>query len=195
MNYYSHNTSVIDEGALIGDNTKIWHFSHVCSKAKIGHDCNIGQSVYIDNNAIVGNHCKIQNNVNVYEGVILEDYVFCGPSMTFTNVKSPRCLYPRERGSSDYYPTYVKYGASIGGHAVIVCGVTIGKHAMIGSGAVVTKDVPDYALMVGNPAKMIGWACECGEKLSMNDDTEINYYCQKCNKKYTIINNKLTEVQ
>ncbi len=194
MKYKVHDTAVIDNGAVIGDDTSIWHFSHICSRAEIGNGCNIGQSVYIDNNAKVGNYCKIQNNVNVYEGVTLEDYVFCGPSMTFTNVKSPRCLYPKVRGGSDYYKTLVKYGATIGGHAVVVCGVIIGKHAMIGSGSVVTKDVPDYALMAGNPARQIGWVCECGERLyNLSNKNEDYYVCNKCNRHYTNSNGIMTE--
>lgn len=185
MEYFTHATTIIDEGATIGEQTKIWHFSHVCATAVVGKNCNIGQSVYIDNQVIIGNNCKIQNNVNVYEGVVLEDYVFCGPSMTFTNVKTPRCKYPREK--SDYTKTIVCEGASIGAHAVIVCGITINKNALIGSGAVVTKDVPAYAVMAGNPAKRIAWACECGEILAAE------LLCPKCSRQYILNNGFLEE--
>lgn len=180
MEYMIHETAVVEAGAKIGKNTRIWHFTHVCADTSIGEECNIGQSVYIDNNTRIGKHCKIQNNVNIYYGVTLEDYVFCGPSMTFTNVKCPRCLYPTDK--TNYLDTRVKYGASIGAHAVIVCGISIGKHALIGSGAVVTKDVPDYALMVGNPAKQIGWICECGERLEQINNT--SFSCDGCQLDY-----------
>ena len=186
MKYFKHETAVVDDGAVLGENTKIWHFSHVCAKAVIGESCHFGQSGYVDNGAEVGNFCKIQNNVNIYEGVKLEDYVFCGPSMTFTNVKVPRCKYPTD--NSKYYKTTVKEGASIGAHAVVVCGITIGKHAMIGSGSVVTKDVPDFALMVGNPARQIGWVCECGAKIEISGDEIV---CSNCKKGYQNINNLL----
>ncbi|MBR0599529.1 N-acetyltransferase [Clostridiales bacterium BAD-6] len=181
MEYFAHSTAVIDRGAYIGKNTRIWHFSHVSSKVRIGKKCNIGQSVFIDNNTTIGNYCKIQNNVNIYEGVVLEDFVFCGPSMTFTNVKIPRARYPRERGGCYYLKTLVKEGASIGAHVTIVCGVTIGKNALIGSGAVVTKDVPNHAIIVGNPGKQIGWACECGKRLYKTEDV---FHCSDCEKKY-----------
>lgn len=175
-----HSTAVIDEGAAIGDGTRIWHFTHICGTAKVGNHCNIGQSVYVDNGAIVGNYCKLQNNVNIYRGVTLEDYVFCGPSMTFTNVKTPRCKYPRPVGGEGYLPTLVKEGASIGAQAVVVCGVVIGENAMIGSGAVVTRDVPSHALVVGNPARQIGWVCDCGERL----DKQL--HCITCGKGFKL---------
>lgn len=187
--YFAHQTSVLDEGCQIGPKTSIWHFCHICKNATIGIGCNIGQSVYVDNNAVIGNYCKIQNNVNIYEGIILEDYVFCGPSMTFTNVKTPRCKYPRVRGGEYYLETRVCEGASIGAHAVVVCGVTIGRNALIGSGAVVTKDVPAHALMVGNPARQIGWVCECGSRLSME------YTCGVCHRSYRLESNDLVEVK
>lgn len=187
MSYQAHRSAVIDEGAKIGENTHIWHFCHICGKAEVGEGCNIGQSVYIDNNAVVGNYCKIQNNVNVYEGVTLEDYVFCGPSMTFTNVKTPRCRYPREK--REYFKTLVKEGASIGAHAVIVCGITIGRNALIGSGAVVTHDVPDYAVMAGNPARQIAWSCACGEVFRGDGP----YRCAHCGREYELRDGNLEE--
>ena len=164
-NYYVHKTSIVDENVEIGENTKIWHFSHIQPGAIIGHNCSIGQNVNIANNAKIGNHVKIQNNVSVYEGVELEDYVFCGPSMVFTNVKLPRSEFP-QRGSSHYSKTLVKKSASIGANATIVCGVTIGEYAMIGSGAVVTKDVPPFHLVVGNPAKIVCKVDKYGKRIN-----------------------------
>lgn len=152
--YFSHKTSFIDEPVNIGEKTKIWHFSHIQTGAEIGKNCSIGQNVNIANNVKIGNYVKIQNNVSVYEGVELEDYVFCGPSMVFTNVKIPRSEFP-QRGSEHYFKTLVKKSASIGANATIVCGVTIGEYAMVGSGAVVTKDVPPFHLVVGNPARIV----------------------------------------
>lgn len=176
--FKAHERALIDEGAVIGNGTKIWANAHICEKAIVGSKCNIGQNVYIDNYAIVGNCCKLQNNVNVYDGVELEDYVFCGPSMTFTNVSIPRCEYPRQRDSEYYLKTHVGTGASLGGQCVIVCGNNIGPYALIGSGSVVCHDVPSYALVVGNPAKQIGWVCRCGHKLS---DA---LTCSVCGRKY-----------
>ena len=178
MSYFVHKSSYIDENVSIGDNTKIWHFSHIQNNVKIGENCSLGQNVNISNNVKIGNSVKIQNNVSVYEGVELEDYVFCGPSMVFTNDLTPRSKYPK--GASRYKKTIVKYGASIGANATIVCGNIIGKWAMIASGAVVTKDVPDYALMVGVPAKQIGWVCECGKTL------DIELRCSECSREYIL---------
>jgi len=151
---FVHKSSFVDENVLIGDGTKIWHFSHIQSGAVIGESCSIGQNVNVGNNVIIGNHVKIQNNVSVYEGVELEDYVFCGPSMVFTNIKIPRSEFP-QKGAEFYTKTLVKKSASIGANATILCGVTIGEYALIGSGAVVTKDVPSYSLVVGNPGRVI----------------------------------------
>lgn len=159
--YFVHESAYVDDGAEVGEGTKVWHFSHVLPKAKVGKKCVLGQNVVVMSNAVVGDYCKIQNNVSVYEGVVLEDYVFCGPSMVFTNVLIPRCEFPRA-SSEHYLPTIVKRGASIGANATIVCGVTLGERCLIGSGAVVTKDVPANALMVGVPARQIGWACKDG---------------------------------
>jgi UDP-2-acetamido-3-amino-2,3-dideoxy-glucuronate N-acetyltransferase len=164
-NFYVHKTSIVDENVEIGENTKIWHFSHIQPGAIIGRNCSVGQNVNIANNVKIGNHVKIQNNVSVYEGVELEDYVFCGPSMVFTNVKLPRSEFP-QRGSSHYSKTIVKKSASIGANATIVCGVTIGEYAMIGSGAVVTKDVPPFHLVVGNPAKIVCKVDKYGKKIN-----------------------------
>jgi len=173
--FFAHETAIIDEGVEIGEKTKIWHFSHILSGSKIGDNCNIGQNVVIGPDAIIGNKCKIQNNVSVYKGVTLEDGVFCGPSMVFTNIYNPRA----EIGKMDQVrPTLIKKGATLGANCTIVCGHAVGSYAFIGAGAVVTKDVLDHALMVGNPAKQIGWMCICGEKL--ND----NLQCPVCNKKY-----------
>jgi len=155
MSFFMHESAYVDEKTEIGDGTKIWHFSHVQSGAKIGSNCVLGQNVNIGSNVVVGNFCKIQNNVSVYEGVTLEDYVFCGPSMVFTNVLNPRCKYP-QAGSKFYIKTLIKEGTSIGANATIICGNTLGKHCFIGAGALVTKDVPDYALVIGSPAKIIG---------------------------------------
>ena len=164
-NYFVHESSYVDENVTIGNGTKIWHFSHIQSGSRVGQDCRIGQNVNIGNNVKIGNHVKIQNNVSVYEGVELEDYVFCGPSMVFTNIKIPRSEFPQQ-GSEYYQRTLVKKSASIGANATIVCGVTIGEYAVIGAGAVVTKDVPDYALVIGNPGKIIGEVDEKGNRIN-----------------------------
>jgi UDP-2-acetamido-3-amino-2,3-dideoxy-glucuronate N-acetyltransferase len=182
LSYFVHPTAFVDEGCNIGAGTKIWHYSHVQSNAKLGEKCSVGQNVNVGNNVTIGNSVKIQNNVSVYEGVELEDYVFCGPSMVFTNVLNPRCEYP-QRGSAFYHRTLVKRGASIGANATIVCGNTIGKYAFIGAGTVVTKDVPDYALVIGNPGRVRGWVCRCGTKLSFTDH---NTACTKCQRHYEL---------
>lgn len=166
-NYFAHDSAYIDEGASIGEGTKIWHFSHIFGQAKIGAKCVIGQNVLISDRVIVGDFCKIQNNVSLYEGVILEDYVFCGPSMVFTNVKTPRCEFPRNT-SADYRQTLVKRGASIGANATIVCGITLHECAFVAAGAVVTKDVPAYGMVAGVPAKQIGWMSAYGDVLEFD---------------------------
>lgn len=165
-NYYIHESSYIDDNVNIGDGTKIWHFCHIQSGAVIGKNCTLGQNVNISNNVKIGNDVKIQNNVSIYEGVELEDCVFCGPSCVFTNDLTPRAKYPK--GHDNYRRTVVKEGATIGANATIVCGHTIGKYAMIGAGAVVTKDVPDYCLVAGNPACIIGKVDEVGNRVDMN---------------------------
>jgi len=178
--YFVHESSYVDAGAEIGNGTMIWHFCHVLTNTKIGERCRIGQNVVIGPKVTVGHNCKIQNNVSLYSGVTLEDDVFCGPSCVFTNVLTPRCAFPRNR-PEDYHDTLVKRGASIGANATIVCGTTIGEHALIGAGAVVTKDVPAYALVYGNPARVHGWACECGIILKFNGDSAT---CGECSREY-----------
>jgi len=182
--------AVVDDNVEIGDGTKIWHFSHVQSGSKIGHHCVIGQNVNVANNVTIGNYVKIQNNVSVYEGVELEDYVFCGPSMVFTNILDPRCKYPQV-GAEFYIKTVVKEGASLGANSTIVCGHTIGRAALVGAGAVVTKDVPDFALVVGNPARIVGWVSEAGKKLAFDKDGYA--YCEKSKKKYHLSNGSVKE--
>lgn len=174
MSYYVHESSYIDSNVSIGNNTKIWYFCHIQSGAEIGEGCSLGQNVNISNNVKIGNQVKIQNNVSVYEGVTIEDGVFLGPSCVFTNDLTPRARFPK--GNDNYKETLVREGASIGANATIICGHTIGKYAMVAAGAVVTKDVPEYALMVGAPARQVGWVCECGQVL------DGSFICMKCGK-------------
>jgi UDP-2-acetamido-3-amino-2,3-dideoxy-glucuronate N-acetyltransferase len=188
--YFAHDSAYIDDGATIGEDTKIWHFSHVFSRAKIGKKCVIGQNVLVSDNVVVGDFCKIQNNVSLYEGVILEDYVFCGPSMVFTNVKTPRCEFPRNT-SADYRPTLVKRGASIGANATIVCGITLHECAFIAAGAVVTKDVPAYAMVAGVPAKQIGWMSAYGDVLEFDD---AGYATDSTGTKYQLTEGKVVKL-
>lgn len=183
MNYFIHESSYVDEDAAVGKNTKIWHFSHIQKGAVIGENCNLGQNVNIAENVKIGSNVKIQNNVSVYSGVELEDYVFCGPSCVFTNDLLPRCEYPKS--SEEYRRTRVMHGASIGANATIVCGHTIGRYAFIGAGAVVTKSVPDYALMLGIPAERKGWVCECGEILNKA------LKCSNCRKEYVLTGDRI----
>ena len=181
-----HPSAIVDEGAVIGDGTRIWHFVHVRSGARIGADCSVGQSCYIGN-VTIGDRVKIQNHVSVYDGVTLEDGVFCGPSCVFTNVINPRSEHPRSR--EDYRSTRVRRGASIGANATIVCGADIGEHAFIGAGAVVTGDVAPYALMVGVPARRAGWMCACGEKLPAIADPRapgVHATCEVCGREYRV---------
>lgn len=190
--YYVNQYAVVDDNVEIGENTKIWHFSHVQSGAKIGRNCVLGQNVNVGNNVTIGNYVKIQNNVSVYEGVTLEDYVFCGPSMVFTNIRDPRSKYPQV-GAEYYIHTLVKEGASLGANSTIVCGNTIGRYAFVGAGSVVTKDVPDYALVVGNPARIIGWMSEAGQKLKFDADGIA--ICSKSGKKYKLESGNVSEVE
>lgn len=178
--YFVHESACVDEAAKIGRGTRIWHFSHVMAGAEIGERCSLGQNVFIGRNVTIGDNVKIQNNVSVYEGVILEDDVFCGPSCVFTNVKTPRSAFPRNR-TEDYITTRIKRGATIGANATIVCGVTVGEWAFVAAGAVVTADVPPYALVAGVPARIIGWACECGIPLRFEVEEAI---CHECGRRY-----------
>ncbi len=189
QNYFVHESSYVDEPCSIGDNTKIWHFSHVMSGCSIGDSCNIGQNVVVSPGVKIGNGCKIQNNVSLYTGVICEDDVFLGPSCVFTNVINPRSHVNRK---DEYRQTIVKKGASIGANATIVCGHNIGRYAFIGAGSIVTKDVPDFALVVGNPARVRGWVCKCGEKLDF--DKSPVAACKKCNEKYKKENDYVQEL-
>jgi UDP-2-acetamido-3-amino-2,3-dideoxy-glucuronate N-acetyltransferase len=177
-NHLAHESCYVDENVEIGKDTKIWHFSHILSGSRIGERCNIGQNVVIGPDVAIGNGCKIQNNVSIYKGVTLEDEVFCGPSMVFTNVYNPRSAIRR---MDEIRYTLVKRGATIGANATVMCGITIGSYAFIGSGAVVLKNVPDYALVVGNPGEQKGWMCACGVQLSFNEDRAI---CGGCDKAY-----------
>lgn len=176
--YFAHPTAVVDEPVEIGEGTKIWHFTHVNSGATIGKNCNIGQNVFIDSGAILGNNIKVQNNVSIYSGVILEDDVFCGPSMVFTNVFNPRSFISRKK---EFRKTLVGKGATIGANATVVCGNTVGQYAFIGASSVVTKDVPDYALVYGNPGKVKGWVCQCAVEIAFRSGRAT---CQACGKKY-----------
>lgn len=180
LDYFLHETSCVDEPCEIGAGTKIWHFSHVLAGSRIGNDCTIGQNVMIGPDVTIGPKCKIQNNVSIYKGVTLEDGVFCGPSMVFTNVINPRAEIERK---DEFLPTMVRRGASIGANATIICGNTIGKYALVGAGSVVVADVPDYALVVGNPAKKIGDVCVCGIRLVGDEWTDTS--CRECGRKYT----------
>lgn len=187
--YFAHETAVLDEGCQIGKNTKIWHFSHVMSGAVIGENCVVGQNVMIANRVSLGNGVKVQNNVSVYEGVMCEDDVFLGPSMVFTNVINPRAFIERK---NEFKITLVKRGATIGANATIVCGNTIGQFAMIGAGAVVTHEVPDYALVVGNPARQIGWVSERGCRLEFDDKCEA--VCPESGQKYQLLNHQVRRI-
>lgn len=184
MPYFVHESSYIDDDVEIGENTKIWHFCHVQSGASIGAGCTIGQNVNVSNNVRIGNGVKIQNNVSVYEGVELEDYVFCGPSMVFTNDLTPRAKYPK--GKNGYKRTLIKHDATLGANCTIVCGNTVGEFATVAAGAVVTDDVKPYALMVGVPARQIGWVCKCGQVL------EGSFICSACGKIYKFDKDEIT---
>jgi UDP-2-acetamido-3-amino-2,3-dideoxy-glucuronate N-acetyltransferase len=179
--YQVHESSYVDEGCQIGDGTRIWHFSHIMPRAVIGERCNIGQNVVVSPDVVLGNNVKVQNNVSIYTGVILEDDVFCGPSMVFTNVVNPRSQIVRR---DEYRRTLVKRGASLGANCTVVCGHTIGRYAFVGAGAVVTRDVPDHALVLGNPARVAGWMCECGVKLASGSTPPPAAECRTCGGRY-----------
>ena len=190
MRYFAHPTAVIDEGCIIGEGTKIWHFSHLMPGCKLGNGCNIGQNVFIDSKVELGKNVKVQNNVSIYQGVICEDDVFLGPSMVFTNISNPRSEIIRK---GMYEKTVVCKGASIGANATIVCGNEIGKYAFIGAGAVVTKPVPPYALMIGNPARLSGWMSEFGHRLNFNPDGLA--VCKESGQEYVLENNTVRKVK
>lgn len=189
MDYFKHESSYVDDGCTIGKGTKIWHFSHIMSGCRIGEGCNIGQNVVISPDVVLGNNVKVQNNVSLYTGVVCEDDVFLGPSMVFTNVTNPRSAVNRK---NEYKKTVVKKGASIGANATIVCGHDIGSFAFIGAGAVVTKNVPDYALMAGNPARQMGWMSEYGHRLQFDKDGQA--VCPESGEKYLLKNNQVTKI-
>lgn len=189
MTYTVHPTAIVDEGAQIGEGTRIWHWVHVSSGAKIGERCSLGQNVFVGNKVTIGNNVKIQNNVSVYDNVILEDDVFCGPSMVFTNVYNPRSAVSRK---DEYRNTLVKRGATLGANCTIVCGMTIGEYAFIGAGAVINRDVPNYALMVGVPARQIGWMSKHGERISLPLEGEDSTVCRHTGKSYRLVAGNLT---
>ena len=186
-----HETAVVDDGAVIGEGTRIWHWTHISGGAVIGKDCSLGQNVFVANNVTIGNKVKVQNNVSVYDNVTLEDEVFCGPSMVFTNVYNPRSAIPRKK---EYRDTVVRRGATLGANCTIICGVTIGKYAFIGAGAVINKDVSDYALMVGVPARQIGWMSEFGEQLNLPMTGEGEVTCPHTGSVYYLINDQVKKI-
>jgi len=185
-----HPSAIVDEGAQIGDGSRVWHFVHVCGGARIGKNVSMGQNVFVGNAVTIGDNCKIQNNVSVYDNVHLEEGVFCGPSMVFTNVYNPRSLIERK---SEYRDTLVRKGATLGANCTIVCGVTVGEFAFVGAGAVVNKDVPAYALMVGVPARQIGWMSEFGEQLDLPLTGEAEAICQHTGARYVLANGRITK--
>ena len=190
INITIHPTAIVDEGALIGEGSRVWHFAHVCGCAQIGNGVSLGQNVFVGNKVVIGDHCKVQNNVSVYDNVTLEEGVFCGPSMVFTNVYNPRSLIDRK---SEYRDTLVKKGATLGANCTIVCGITVGEYAFVGAGAVVNKDVPSYALMVGVPARQIGWMSEYGEQLSLPLEGQGEATCQHTGASYVLSGATITK--
>lgn len=189
MDYTAHETALIDVGARIGAGTRLWHWVHVCAGARIGRNCSLGQNVFVADRVVIGDNVRIQNNVSVYEGVTLEDDVFCGPSMVFTNVRNPRATVSRK---NEYLPTRVERGATLGANCTIVCGVTLGEYAFIGAGAVITRDVPAYALMVGVPARQIGWMSEHGERLALPLQGHATARCPVTGRRYALNDTELT---
>lgn len=192
MGYFAHPTAIIDDGACIGDDSRVWHFVHVCAGARIGMGVSLGQNVFVGNRVLIGDRCKVQNNVSVYDNVTLEEGVFCGPSMVFTNVYNPRSLVERK---NEYRDTIVRKGATLGANCTIVCGVTIGAFAFIGAGAVVTRDVPAYALMVGTPARQIGWMSEFGERLSLPLEGDGKEVCAHTSERYMLTAGVLAKLE
>ena len=190
--YQAHESAIIDDGAVVGEGCRIWHWTHISSGAHIGRNCSLGQNVYVGNDVTIGRNVKIQNNVSVYDNVILEDDVFCGPSMVFTNVYNPRSAISRK---SEYMGTVVKKGATLGANSTIICGVTIGKFAFIGAGAVVNTDVPDYALMVGVPARQIGWMSEFGEQMDLPLEGTADATCPHSGSEYHLSGNRVEKKQ
>ena len=191
MSITIHPSAIVDDGAQIGDGSRVWHFAHVCGGAQIGAGVSLGQNVFVGNKVVIGDRCKVQNNVSVYDNVTLEEGVFCGPSMVFTNVYNPRSLIERK---NEYRNTLVKKGATLGANCTIVCGVTIGAYAFVGAGAVVTKDVPAYALIVGVPAKQIGWMSEYGEQLDLPLQGAGEALCEHTHARYVLQGNTLTKI-
>lgn len=189
--FYKHESAIVDDGAIIGEGSRVWHFAHVCSGAVVGKGVSMGQNVFVGNKVTIGDKCKIQNNVSVYDNVHLEEGVFCGPSMVFTNVYNPRSLIERK---DEYKDTLVKKGATLGANCTIVCGVTIGEFAFVGAGAVINKDVPAYAMMVGVPAKQKGWMSEYGEKLDLPLEGQAETTCEHTGDKYALNGNALTKI-
>ncbi|WP_168408984.1 UDP-2-acetamido-3-amino-2,3-dideoxy-D-glucuronate N-acetyltransferase [Acinetobacter indicus] len=192
MSFYQHESAIVDDGAQIGEGSRVWHFVHVCGGAKIGRGVSLGQNVFVGNKVVIGDYCKVQNNVSVYDNVTLEEGVFCGPSMVFTNVYNPRSLIERK---DEYRNTLVKKGATLGANCTIVCGITIGEYSFVGAGAVVNKDVPAYALMVGVPAKQIGWMSEFGEQLDLPLEGEAQVACEHTGAIYRLNGKVVTKEQ
>jgi UDP-2-acetamido-3-amino-2,3-dideoxy-glucuronate N-acetyltransferase len=189
--YKAHPTAIIDDGATIGNNSRIWHFSHVCAGARIGKEVSLGQNVFVGNKVIIGNNCKVQNNVSIYDKVTLEESVFCGPSMVFTNVYNPRSFIERK---NEFQSTLIKKGATLGANCTIICGITVGEYAFIGAGAVVNKNVKPFALIVGVPGKQIGWMSEYGEKLDLPISGNAQTICKQTGKKYQLKESKVSVI-
>lgn len=187
-----HNTAIVDDGAVLGDNCRVWHFTHICAGARIGESCTFGQNVYVGNDVTLGRNVKVQNNVSIYDAVVIEDDVFCGPSMVFTNVYNPRSAVPRK---AEYRPTLIRKGATLGANSTIVCGVTVGRYAFIGAGAVINRDVPDFALMVGVPARQIGWMSRHGERLPLPLEGEAEVRCPHSSDIYRLNRRVLSLVE
>jgi len=192
VSYTAHETAIIDPGATIGSGTKIWHWVHVCAGARIGEGCSLGQNVFVANQVVIGRNVKIQNNVSVYDGVVLEDDVFCGPSMVFTNVLNPRSAVSRK---DEYHSTIVRKGATLGANATILCGVEVGTHAFVGAGAVVLKDVPPFALMVGNPARQVGWMSRHGERLGLPLVGSGEAKCPATGERYRLVDGRVERIR